>query len=164
MSTSTARSTKRTTRRTVAVTAVLALAGAGAAFAYWTASGEGDGQAETGVSEEFIVTVGTAAGLIEPGGPGAVVPFTVTNNASSAQEYEALLVVLADENGDPWVPPTGCLAADYNIVYTDPGYANLAPEDQATGTITVTLDDTLVNQDACQDADVPLHFIVNPPV
>ncbi len=69
---------RTTTRRTAIIgTAVLALMGAGVAFAAWTSTGTGSGTATGGTAVPLTVSVGTASGLTPTN--SKPVSFTVTN-------------------------------------------------------------------------------------
>ncbi len=145
----------------IVLAALLTLAGAGIAFAYWTSTGTGDGTAETGVSTAFTIAADPPVGTITPGGPGQTVDFTVTNPAATDQYLTSVTATLANPDGTPWVPPVGCLIADYTVTMTTPVTAGDIAGGGGTedGMITVTLANTGVNQDACQGADIPLHFV-----
>lgn len=89
--------------------------------------------------------------------PGQTVDFTVTNPGEGTQSLTAVAVEIAAEDGEAWVPPAGCLAADYTAaVTTAPPAGSIAPGGSVDGTVTVTLASTAENQDACQGAAVPL--------
>lgn len=149
----------------IASVAALSLGGAGIAFAYWTSTGTGSGTATTGESVAFEITTETAVGEISPGSPGQTVAFTVTNPGPGVQFLGAVTVRLADEEGTPWVPTGGCLAADYvATISTPPAYGEMAAEAEVSGVATVTLTNTTVNQDACQNQIVPLYFEADPTV
>lgn len=153
-----ARSSKR---KVVAITAVLALGGTGAAFAYWTASGTGAGTATTGETTDFTVTTGAAVGDIVPGGAGAVVPYTVTNASEDALTFGGLTAVTATPDGVAWVPTGDCDPDDYVVTIAPPTYGPIAGTGTATGTITVTLTDSLLDQDDCQNQVVPLYLVAS---
>jgi hypothetical protein len=143
----------------VGVIALLTLAGAGAAFAYWTSTGTGVGEATTGEDVAFEITSAAPVGTLSPGSAGQTVEFTVTNPGEGTQYLTGVTVTIAGPAGTPWVPPTGCLIADYTAtVTTAPTYGSIASGDAVTGTATVTLANTGVDQDACQGVDVPLYF------
>jgi hypothetical protein len=70
---------RTTTRRTAIIgTSVIALMGAGVAFAAWTATGTGSGSATGGTAVPLVVTVGTVSNLYPTG--TVQVGFTVKNN------------------------------------------------------------------------------------
>ena len=143
----------------VAAIVVCALAGTGIAFAYWTSSGTGTGTATTGDSLAFAVTAEEPVGTIEPGSAGQTVAFTVTNASGGTQHLSNVTVAMANAAGVAWAPTGGCLIADYTATITtapDPGA--IAAGGSAAGTVTVTLANTGINQDACQGQSVPLYF------
>jgi hypothetical protein len=143
----------------VGFAAAFTLAGAGIAFAYWTSTGTGDGTADTGATVAFTITAEAPVGTITPGGAGQTVDFTVTNPGPGIQYLSTVTATLADAAGVAWVPPAGCLIADYAVTMTTPVTAgNIAPVGTEGGTVTVTLTNTGVDQNACQGVDVPLHF------
>ena len=146
-------------RITIGIIAVLTLAGAGAAVAYWTSTGTGTGSATTGESVAFTITSEDAVGTIAPGNAGQTVEFTVTNPGEGSQNLTAVTVELADADGVAWVPAGDCQIADYTAtISTPPVYGQIAAGGSVTGTATVTLTNTAVNQDDCQGQDVPLYF------
>ncbi|HEY0217377.1 MAG TPA: hypothetical protein VGC57_13395 [Cellulomonas sp.] len=152
------------TRKTVVLgtAAALTVLGAGAAFAYWTSTGSGNGEAATGASTAFLVTTEPAVGEITPGGPGQTIAFTVSNPGTGTQNLSAVTVTLADESGVAWVPAVGCEIADYTVaVTTPPAYGAIAAAGTVDGTVTVTLLNTGLDQDACQGLTVPVHLVAS---
>ncbi len=144
----------------IASTLALTIGGAGAAFAYWTSGGTGDGTATTGVSVDFVIDAADAVGELAPGSAGETVDFTVTNPGPGTQSLTTFTVTLADAAGVTWVPPIGCLLADYTAsISVPPTFGAIAVDDFVTGTALVVLANTGANQDACQGAIVPLHFV-----
>jgi hypothetical protein len=151
--------TAGTKRAAIALTAILTLAGGASAFAYWTTIGSGTGEATTGQSVEFTITTGASVGEIAPGNAGEAIGFTVSNPSAGPLTLSAVAVTLADSTGTAWVPPTGCLIADFTAtVTTAPSWGPIAAGGTVTGTATVTLANTGVNQNACQGVTVPLYF------
>jgi hypothetical protein len=150
-------------RKTTAVAAALVLVGGGAAYAYWTSTGIGEGEATTGASVAFEFTVQSAVGNIAPGNAGQTVGYTVDNPGTSAQYLTDVTVAIANPDGSPWVPAVGCSAADYTAAMTVKPDAGDIPAggSSAPGTVTVTLANTGVNQDACQGQTVPLYFVAS---
>ena len=150
----------RSKKRTAIILAtILTLGGAGVAFAYWTAGGSGAGTATTGESTNFEITSEPAVGDIAPGNAGQTVDFTVTNPADSPQYLTSVTVAIATGPDTPWVPDATCLLADYTAeVTTAPAYGDIAAGGSVTGTVTVTLDNTTIDQDDCQGQSVPLFF------
>ncbi|MFI8527284.1 hypothetical protein ACIGB8_22705 [Promicromonospora sukumoe] len=151
-------SLNRGKKRTAAIlAAALALTGVGVAFAYWTATGTGTGTATTGESVAFTITSEEGVGELAPGSAGQTVDFTVTNPGEGTQNLSEVTVEIADAEGEPWEPEGECLAADYTAeVTTAPPAGDIAAGGSVDGTVTVTLDNTAVNQDDCQGQGVPL--------
>ncbi|WP_369374131.1 hypothetical protein AB1046_08095 [Promicromonospora sp. Populi] len=144
-------------RAVIILTAAFTLTGAGVAFAYWTSTGTGTGAATTGESVAFEITSEPGEGELAPGGAGQTVDFTVSNPGEGTQNLTEVTVEIAEEGGEAWEPTDECLAADYTAeVTTGPPAGEIAPGDSVDGTVTVTLDNTAVNQDDCQGQDVPL--------
>jgi hypothetical protein len=152
--------TRFRTKTVAIVTGItLSLAGGGIAFAYWTSTGTGTGSATTGASVALTITADTAVGTIAPGSAGQTVQFTVANPGPGVQNLTSVTVAIATGAGVPWVPPTNCLLADYTAaITTAPTPGPMAVNATRTGTATVTLANTGLNQDACKGASVPLYF------
>ncbi len=148
-------------RATIALAAVLTIAGAGTAYAYWTSTGTGDGTATTGTSVAFTITTEDAVGTIAPGSPGQTIAFTVTNPGPGVQYLGTVTATLADSAGVAWVPTGGCIRDAYEVLLTTtPQSGPLAVDGTATGEVTVRLSnlgDT--NQDNCQGQTVPVHIV-----
>lgn len=158
-------STNRAKNRKIAVVAVaagLVLCGGGAAFAYWSASGSGTGEATTGESTDFVISsVGATGGPLTPGGPSQSIAFTVTNPSTGAQTLADVEVTVANSDGSPWTVVDGCSAADYVVTAPTIVYGVLAGGAHVDGTVTITMVNSTSNQDDCQNADVPLYFAAN---
>lgn len=148
-------------RITIGVVALLSLAGAGAAFAYWTAQGTGVGEAQTGESVDFTITAEAPVGTLAPGNAGQTVEFTVDNPGTSAQYLTDVTVTIAGPDGTPWVPTGNCEPDDYTATMTvEPAAGNIAAGGTSeVGTVTVTLRNTAADQDDCQGQTVPLYFV-----
>src|SRR5579875_1549017 len=101
----------------VASTAAIVAAG-GAAFAYFTDSGSGTGQASVGNPGTWTVAQnGTASGAIYPGSGNSAVTFTITNTGAGAQAITSssklTAVIGHDSNGNVTAggnAVSGCLA------------------------------------------------------
>jgi len=146
----------------VAMTAVLVLIG-GLAFAYWTSSGEGTGAGTTGDGTDFTVSGTDPVGPdLTPGGPNQTVPFTVFNTGTGTQDLSLVTVIVADENGDPWVSdPTGCTAADYTLGTPVITYGQIIGGGTLGGTVTLTMNNLPSDQGTCKGLDVPLYFVAS---
>lgn len=141
------------------ITAILTIAGAGIAFAYWTSGGTGTGSAQTGDSVAFEITAMAPVGTIEPGSAGQTVAFTVTNAGEGTQNLTGVTVAMANAAGVAWAPTGGCLLADYAAtITTAPTTGVMLAGATRNGTVTVTLADAGVNQDACKRAKLHLRY------
>lgn len=156
---------KRITRKkrlAVILTAVMLVAGGGAAFAYWSSIGSGSGTATTGTSSAFTVATSTATGgVLTPGGSPQSVAFTVTNPGTGTQTAAAVAVTVANADGTPWIAVTGCSAADYTVGTPTFAPGQIAPGANKAGTVTITMNNLATNQDGCKSASVPLYFSVS---
>lgn len=143
-----------------AATAVAIIGGAGIAGAYWTSTGTGSGSAKAGTDGPWVVMTDTALGdPLSPGGPTQDVAVHVTNSGSGVQHLNAVDVSVADTatDGSPSAWTSGaCSAADFTVVGELPDVDVLAGATY-DGTLTITMDDTGVNQDDCKGVTVPLY-------
>ena len=139
-----------------AVTAVGMLALAAGAFAYFTSTGSGTGQAKVGSSTAFTVSVGQAAGgPLYPGTGSETLAYTIANPAGSgSQDLSAVSVTVASKNGDiidGETEVTGCSSDWFTASNSTPApLGEIADGAQVTGTITVKMQDVAQSQDACQ--------------
>jgi hypothetical protein len=151
--------TKKQKIAAVGTAAVVGVVGAGAAYAYWTTSGSGQGAATTGA--ETPVTIeqsGSVLGLT-PGGKAQALDFTIRNTANATQ-YVSAITVKIDSISNNGVPAVGCSADDFTLV--QPNAINLAvpagrtPVPASGGSL--AMKDTGVNQDGCKNVGVNLSF------
>jgi len=140
---------------------VASLVVAGAAIAFWTSSGTGQGTATVGTSSGLPISAVTFGNTLYPGGKSPV-SFTITN--SSANTAITVAQVAADTSfGATGVTglPGGCLPADF----TFPTFT-VNQSIPAGGTLNLTVPtagglafaNTAVNQDACKGASPVLHL------
>jgi hypothetical protein len=146
---------KLTKKRLIATAITIgALAVAGGAFAYFTASGSGTGQAAVGSSTPWTVTFGTTTGTMYPGAGTATLPYTVTNAGNGNQKLATTTVAVnADTNGNVTThgaTVTGCLATWFTAANTPPTATDLAAGAHTTGSVAVTMADAAVSQNSCQ--------------
>ncbi|MEA9986464.1 hypothetical protein [Subtercola sp. RTI3] len=142
----------------IVTAAVLVLAGGGAAFAYWTSTGSGVGSATTGTDTAFTIASTTAGSALTPGGPTDTVTFIVTNPGTGNQNLTAITAAVATSTGAAWTTVPGCSAADYTVGTPVVIFGTIAPAGTLTGTVTITMNNTAANQNACRGAAVPLYF------
>jgi hypothetical protein len=155
-------------RKLVALMATLALGvTAVAGYAYFTSTGTGSGSASVGTSTVWAVNTSAATGgPMTPAGPTETVGYTVKNNSSGNQNLANVAISVANADGSTWTDVPGCSASDFSIGGAAAGAtfndatkaANLGAGATATGSVTIKMVDTLVNQDGCKDATVPLYL------
>lgn len=141
------------------IVTALVLGGGGAAFAYWTAQGTGTGTATTGASVDFTVSsVAPVGDPLYPGGPSQSVSFTVTNASAGPQTLSSVTAAVANADGSAWIAAPGCSAADYSLGTPSIVYGEMLASGTKSGTVTITMNNTGTNQDACQGVTVPIYF------
>lgn len=149
-------------RALTAFAGVCALAVAGAAIAYFTTTGSGTGTATVG-SSSAVTLHATVTGDLYPGSSSSV-SFTVDNPSSGAQRVGT--ISLASISAD--AGHSGCSTAisGGNPDFTMPAVTvdkTFAPGNgqSVTQTGTLTMNDTGVNQNACQGATLTLNVTSN---
>lgn len=153
------------TRKKVIIAGVAAVAvvgTGGAAYAFFTSSGQGSGDASVGSAGTLTVGDGVfdSTNPLYPGGSAENMTFTVTNNGAQpvhlapSDVTPTLATVgndIADANSQD-VP--GCLAQWFGLggvsVSNNTLGAAGSPTDSATVTVPVTLGDSGTNQNACE--------------
>lgn len=161
----------------------IALGTAGAAFAYFTTTGAGNGNATVGTSTAWDVTTGTptftgdTALTPQPSScisslTGCVyetIPYTVANNSSGTQNLANVAISVANNDGSPWTAVAGCSASDFSIdgaaVGAKANDASLAGEVAAgtsvSGSLTIAMIDNGQVQDGCKNATVPVYLFAS---
>ena len=145
--------------RKLSITAgvVASTVAAGVAFAYWTTSGSGDGQATAAASNGVVVLHGSFDAGIYPGGEKSV-SFTADN--SNATDLRVGTVHLASVTTDK----PGCVVTDFSMDDVTSNTTVLASADHqvisGTGTLKFA-NDSANSQDACKGALITLHLTSN---
>jgi hypothetical protein len=167
----------------IGLAAGITLGGAGAAFAYFTASGSGSGTAAVGNASNVLVVTGTPDGTaLTPNGPGSVISFTVANPSSqneyiteidptgvsvntsssvytSASSAQKALWNACDTTFGPAVSNSDPAFSMANVTgITDGDIVAGATAQAITETGTLHMNDTGVNQDNCEGAPLSLSF------
>jgi hypothetical protein len=152
----------------VGITAVLVLAGGGAAYAYFTSSASGTGEASVGADESWSVAPMSSSGTMDPGEGDTTMTFSVTNNSAGDEQYSS---ETASVNSDPTsgdvtqagVVQDGCLASWFDTtVQGDANLdANIPSEDAVDITVDVTMSDSGTNQDACENVDPDVTLTIS---
>jgi len=143
----------------VPVAAIAALAVAGIAFAYFTASGTGSGTATVGSAAGVSIGNVSFDSTLYPGG-STTVRFTITNSSSSTA-VSVDKVVADTAYGTTGVDglPRGCSAADFTFADATVG-RSIPASGSVDGTGTLRFADN-GNQNACQGASPVLHLKVD---
>ena len=160
------------------LSAALVVGVAGAAFAYFTSTGDGSGSAKVGTSTAWAVTTDAYSGgpltpqpasclSALPCATTETVKYRVKNNSSGQQSLANVAISVANADGSAWTSVAGCSASDFSIDGLAVGTtandtalaANLAAgATTPDGTITLVLIDNGSSQNGCKDATVPLYL------
>lgn len=146
------------------VTAVL-LGGAGTAYAYWTNSGSGVGEADTGTNAAVTVVQTSSISGLAPGSGTHALSGTF-DNPNDGSVYIASVSVsidsVVDSEGEPAV---GCEADDYVIAGSPMTVnANVPAGDGVgswSGATIAFVNEAAENQDGCKGATVNLVYTSN---
>ncbi len=150
-----------TKKRVAAAAAAAVIAGGGmAAYAYFTGGSatSTSSPAHTGSTTSWSVTLGAfSGGPVYPGSGTETGTYTVTNNGSGDQALtSASATVVSDTGGavtESGTAHAGCLASWYSATAGTPlsGFnASIAKNGSTTGTVSVVLNESNSNQNACQ--------------
>jgi hypothetical protein len=141
-------------KRVVVGLSIAVLAVAGAAIAFWTASGEGEGTGTVASSNGSLVLHGSIAPGLTPGGSEAV-SYTADNTGTSALQVATISAVVSI---DAEHAAEGCKAADFSVADTTENQtipastSDVALENSGT----IEMEDSAENQDACKGATISL--------
>lgn len=149
-------------RALIAVGCTCALAIAGAALAYFTTSGSGTGNATVG-SSSAVTLHATVSSNLYPG-TSSPVSFTVDNPSSGSQRVGT--ITLGSITVDAGHSTCSTTISGGNPDFSMPAVAvnkvfGSGNGQTVTPTGTLTMNETGVNQDACQGATVTLHLTNN---
>ncbi len=161
---------RRTRKKLIAAlgVAVVVVAVATAAFAYFTSTGDGTGSASVGSSTNWnvAVTSDTGHGLL-PGSGSETLNYTITNESAGAQALTAVTASVKDDGSgnvlDNGTAVPGCKVLWFHATASAPSPVlgtSITHLGTATGTVTVTMDDSGGPQDQCQGItgpDVNVH-------
>lgn len=146
-------------RALTAVACTVALAAAGAAIAYFTSSGSGTGSAAVGSSSPVTLHATISSNLYP--GSSSPVTFTVDNPSSGSQRVGTItLSSISVDSGHSGCstaigggnPDFGMPAVSVNKVFPPGNGQSVTPSG------TLTMNETGVNQDACQGATLTLNL------
>ena len=134
------------------------VAGAGAAFAYWTTTGSGTGSATNASSNGTITLHAAFAAGLTPGA-SQTVTYTADNGGTTSLRVTTITPTVSI---DATHVTAGCLVGDFTIPATTSNTTVAAgASGTAAGTGTLTFADTGVNQDGCKGATVTLTLASN---
>jgi hypothetical protein len=135
------------------------LAGAGAAFAYWTAGGTGNGTAATGTTTNVTVNQTTTVAGLYPGDTIALAGTFTNTNAGSVY-----VTAVTASIGTFDIPGTGgapdCTNADFTISGTAPVGAEIAHGTGGSWSgLSINMLDTALNQNTCKSlTTIPISY------
>lgn len=155
----------------VGATVAIALAGGGAAFAYFTSTGVGDASASVGHAPTTgwsVTAPSNTTGDLFPGSGSEVISFKVTNT-NTGNEALATLTPSVDSNkaGDVisgGIAVPGCKAAWFTATAGTPTPAlgtSVAPGSSYMVPVTVTMKESGTDQDACENTDPEIVLTVS---
>jgi hypothetical protein len=151
--------------------AVVALGG-GAAYAYWSSTGTGQGGAATAADQKpvDISTAGASITDLTPGGPAKALNLTLKNGANGTASLRTVTVKLdsVSKDGTTITDPNVCSPADFTVTqpvpakdaagnalpWVVPAKSTLA----ATGATIAMNDDPARNQDGCKAVGLNLSY------
>ena len=159
---------RRPAKKSIAIfsAAVLAIAGTGVAFAYWTSSGSGEGTAATGdaVTNLTIVQTSTVTDL-RPGGAAQPLTGNFTNAAGNGPVYVTTVTASIGDITQAGGAVGACTADDYTLASAVMDVGVQVPEGTGVGAwsgATIAFNNSAtVNQDGCQGATVQILYESN---
>ena len=155
---------KKKTKLTAA-TAAAVLIGTGAAFAYWTAGGDGTGSATTGDTADLVVVQVSNVTALRPGGAAQTLSGKF-NNSNSGPVYVGSVTVSIDSvTQDPAHAGDGtCGASDYTLANQTMAVGAEVPTGNAVGSwsgATIQFNNKAnANQNGCKNATVTLAYTI----
>jgi hypothetical protein len=149
-------------RVAVALGCVCAVAVAGVALAYFTSTGSGTGTASAG-SSSAVTLHGTVASSLYPGTSSSV-SFTVDNPSSGSERVGTISLssITVDAGHSTCSTAISGGNPDFTMAAVTVNHTFASGNGQSvTPTGTLTMNETGVNQDACQGATLTLHLTNN---
>jgi len=147
-------------KKTIAIlaVAVVLVVGGGIAYAYWTNTGSGTGEATTGSNNSIVINQTSAITGLAPGLPAQTLSGNFDNPNSSPVYVTS---VTAEVTG---TDQAGCDATNYTIAGSAPVNAEI-PSGDGVGSwsgLTIQFNNKpAVNQDACKNAVVAIAYTAN---
>lgn len=156
---------KRTYVLFAAVAAVAAMASIGA-YAYWTNGGTGSGTAAAGTADDNLVLSADGWAGIQPGQTDDVNIYIDNPNTYDSYVKNVVLdLTMGDGDGISTSDP-GCDSGWFTYDYTSPNIddvvADGAVDEPYLAAATLEFENSSTeNQDACKEADITLHLVVD---
>jgi hypothetical protein len=154
-----------TKRRALTILGVVAaLAVAGAAIAYWTAGGSGDGTAATSnPTDQLTVNQTATLNAMHPGDSPQTLSGDFDNPTGNAVYVDTVTASIASvEKGG--ITAVGCDASDFDLqnaaMTVGHEVAAGSGQDSWSGA-TIQFKDKATNQDACKGVTVNLHYAIS---
>lgn len=156
---------RRPTRRTLKVVtaAILLSAGAGAAFAYWTAGGTGTGTAEVGTNVAISAVQTSTVTAMGPGDGPQSLNGTFLNANDGPLYVTSVTASISSVTKAVGAPAGTCDATDFTltgaVMTVD---AEALADDTSTWTgATIQFNNKATNQDACKLATVNIAYAIS---
>jgi hypothetical protein len=140
---------------------LILLAAGSAAYAYWTTTGSGAGDAATATGQSIVVNQTATITDIYPGGPGVLLEGTFDNPNGGPVRVHQVHAVIDDVTGPDVLNVPTCTTADYTLPDPTVTVDALVPAGNAQGSWTgghVAMTNTGANQDSCKGATVHLLY------
>jgi hypothetical protein len=148
----------------VGIGATTVLAGAVAAFAYWTAGGTGTGTATTGTSATVTVVQTSTVTAMHPGDTAQTLSGNF-DNANSAPVYvTSVTASISAVTKDAGAVAGTCDATDYTLANAVMTVGAEVPVGTAQGSwtgATIKFNNKGTNQDQCKNATVALAYLAS---
>jgi hypothetical protein len=153
------------TRKTLAVSTAAALVlGGGAAYAYWTAGGSGDGTAATGTNVAISAVQTSIVTAMAPGDVAQSLNGTFTNTNTGPVYVATVTASIFSVDKDALAVGGTCDASDYTLagaVMTVGGEALANDTSTWTGATIKFNNKPGANQDQCKLATVNIHYAIS---
>jgi len=145
---------------------IAALVVAGAAIAYWTAGGSGNGTADTATpSGQLTVNQTGSLTAMYPGDSAQTLSGTFDNPTGANVHVDTVTASIASVTKAGGAPAGTCNDTDYTLSSPIMTVNGDVPAGNGKGNwtgATIQFNNKAGNQDACKGATVNLHYVVSP--
>jgi hypothetical protein len=156
---------KMNKRRSLALAAVVVVAGAVGAYAYWTAGGSGTGSAATESGQTALtVNQSTVLTAMYPGDTAQTISGTFDNTNSGPIHVGTVTASIASVTKAGGAVAGTCDATDYTLASAAMTVNADVAVGSATGAwtgATLKFNNKATNQDACKGATVNLSYLIS---